>query len=224
VTVDSGRSGVWHGIWDERDAERADWNGMEACWSSLEEYEAFMHRVFEVVRDGLGLTPDDRVLDLGCGTGRVAYEVAGIVDSVVGLDYSRTALEVARARRARPNLSYRWCDLNQLDVSGFGATKAFAMGAFLYLDSPEVVYRLLSDLQENGVAVAALDLPDADVADIRERHYDRSVYSHLQLRADDLLARFPTGRVARGDFPGYVNGASRFNFFLPARNGARRTT
>jgi cyclopropane fatty-acyl-phospholipid synthase-like methyltransferase len=41
------------------------------------------------------LRPDDRVLDLGCGRGEVALNVAGLTKSVLAIDYSQHAIDLA---------------------------------------------------------------------------------------------------------------------------------
>src|SRR6267143_3173189 len=59
-----------------------------------------------------GIGPGLRVLDVGSGAGDVAFLAAELVGSsgeVVGLDRSRAAIEVARARaaeRSLPNVSF----------------------------------------------------------------------------------------------------------------------
>jgi SAM-dependent methyltransferase len=215
--MSASRGRAWHEVWEGRDAERADWNGMEECFDSLEDYDSFMKQLSVLVMDRLDLGRDDVVLDLGCGTGRMAYEIAPHVSAVVGVDYSRLVLDVARQKRSASNIEYHCADLNVLDLTRFPATKAYSMGAFLYLDSPEVVYGLLSGLRRRGIATAVLDLPDASRIDHRERHYDTNSYTHLRIREAGLLARFPEGELERGRFPEYLNGDSRFNFYLPAR-------
>jgi SAM-dependent methyltransferase len=59
-----------------------------------------------------------RALDLGCGTGRHAALLAGCCEHVDAVDVSAPMLELARARRSRPNITYRHADLH--DVSGAG--------------------------------------------------------------------------------------------------------
>src|SRR5436190_15909302 len=49
-----------------------------------------------------GLTPDDRVLDLACGTGDLAFEAARTTPNVIGLDVTFRMLQLARARRPLP--------------------------------------------------------------------------------------------------------------------------
>jgi 2-polyprenyl-3-methyl-5-hydroxy-6-metoxy-1,4-benzoquinol methylase len=54
------------------------------------------------------------VLDAGCGTGRVAIELAGRGIDVVGVDVDESML--ATARRLAPQLSWVACDLGELDL------------------------------------------------------------------------------------------------------------
>ncbi|WP_299056116.1 class I SAM-dependent methyltransferase [uncultured Nocardioides sp.] len=65
------------------------------------------------------LGPGSRVLDAGCGTGRVAVRLAGLGHEVVGVDVDEAMLDVARA--AAPALTWRGVDLAALpaDLVGF---------------------------------------------------------------------------------------------------------
>ena len=58
------------------------------------------------------LAPDARVLDAGCGTGRVAIRLAELGHDVVGVDLDASML--ARARRDAPDLSWFVEDLAEL--------------------------------------------------------------------------------------------------------------
>lgn len=59
-----------------------------------------------------------RALDLGCGAGRLSVALAGRFGEVDAIDLSGAMIELARARRSRPNIAYRQADL--LDVDGPG--------------------------------------------------------------------------------------------------------
>lgn len=59
-----------------------------------------------------------RALDLGCGTGRHAVLLAERFDQVDAIDMSGPMIELARARRPRPNITYWQADLH--DVGGTG--------------------------------------------------------------------------------------------------------
>ena len=55
-----------------------------------------------------------RVLDVGCGTGILAEELARHFQAVVGIDISEPMLAIACRKRAAANIEYRRADVNQL--------------------------------------------------------------------------------------------------------------
>lgn len=63
-------------------------------------------------------TAGRRAVDLGCGTGRHAVLLAGRFTRVDAIDLSLPMIEIARAKRSRPNLVYQQADL--LDAAGCG--------------------------------------------------------------------------------------------------------
>jgi 2-polyprenyl-3-methyl-5-hydroxy-6-metoxy-1,4-benzoquinol methylase len=60
----------------------------------------------------------ERVLDVGCGTGLLARELAKHFRSVVGIDLSDPMLAIARAKRAAPNIEYRQADAATAEIDG----------------------------------------------------------------------------------------------------------
>jgi 2-polyprenyl-3-methyl-5-hydroxy-6-metoxy-1,4-benzoquinol methylase len=50
---------------------------------------------------------DDRVMDIGCGIGAVAYDVAEVAAQVVGVDFNAESIRNARERYQRSNLEFR---------------------------------------------------------------------------------------------------------------------
>ncbi|MCJ7550057.1 MAG: methyltransferase domain-containing protein [Anaerolineae bacterium] len=64
----------------------------------------------------LDLKGTERVLDLGCGDGRVTAQLAALAPDgeVVGIDASRGMIEVAREKTGQ-NLSFRLLDIDHLD-------------------------------------------------------------------------------------------------------------
>jgi SAM-dependent methyltransferase len=59
-----------------------------------------------------------RALDLGCGTGRHAVLLAERFTRVDAIDLSLPMIEIARAKRTRPNITYQQADLLKATGSG----------------------------------------------------------------------------------------------------------
>ncbi|MEG4349374.1 class I SAM-dependent methyltransferase [Microcoleus sp. LAD1_D3] len=54
------------------------------------------------------------VLDIGCGSGILAFELAQYYDNVVAVDLSAKMLDIARQKRSAPNIEYLQMDASQL--------------------------------------------------------------------------------------------------------------
>jgi len=59
-----------------------------------------------------------RALDLGCGTGHHAMLLAERFEHVDAIDISGSMIDLARARRGRPDISYRQADLHEVARGG----------------------------------------------------------------------------------------------------------
>jgi trans-aconitate methyltransferase len=208
------RSGEWHPVWDRRDPGKVEFNGCEACFPDLAAYRAFVAAEARLVTDLLRFGPDDRVLDMGCGTGLLTSMVAPQVRWVLALDYSHDALEVARTKHPSPNIEYRRADLGRLDPQALDVDKAYAVGSLHYLDNYETVRGLLAGLSERGVEIVVLDVPDEQFRSEVTREYDTARWSHLCFEEARLRADFPRVTILRGRFPEYSNDAVRFSFHL----------
>ncbi len=208
---------TWKSVWVDRDEERSDWNGYEACFTSEEQYEEFVTASSSAVISLLKIGPNDRVLDLGCGTGRLTYAVAQCAREVVGLDFSPTVLEVAQDLRSGVNITYQEADLNTVDPTQLvGFDKVFAFGALMYLDSQATAFGLVQAVVQSGARVLLLDMPDASIADSRPRAYDRERFPHLRFSEDAVLQQFPGAVILRGLFPTYANNDHRFAVLIGA--------
>ncbi|MFZ3566136.1 class I SAM-dependent methyltransferase [Streptomyces sp. BH097] len=108
-----------------------------------------------------------RVLDAGCGTGRVMIRLAELGYDCVGIDLDASMLDVARERA--PQLPWFRTDLAEFDPAALGIATDFdlvvAAGNVLPLLTPgteaTVVERLAAALRPGGLLVAGFGLDAA---------------------------------------------------------------
>ena len=109
------------------------------------------------------VTPGARVLDAGCGTGRVGARLADLGFSVVGVDVDESMVEVAR--RLRPDLSWIVSDLAELDLGDARFDAVVLAGnvvPFIEPDSlPVVAERLAAHLAAGGLLISGFGLDPA---------------------------------------------------------------
>jgi len=113
------------------------------------------------VADLLGLGAGQRVLDLGCGTGRYAVALARLGLEVTGLDLSRTLLSQARETARREDVALSWLERDMRDLDDLGPFEGCVSlyTAFGFLgdeEDQEVLRRMLAraGLQVERVAGA----------------------------------------------------------------------
>ncbi len=143
--------------------------------TSGEEYAARFAALAESGRDLHGearfcaalVPPGARILDAGCGTGRVMIRLAELGYDCVGVDLDASMLEVAR--RTAPRLSWLHADLAAFSPEALGIATGFdlvvAAGNIFPLlapgTEPEVAARLAAALRPGGLLVAGFGLDRA---------------------------------------------------------------
>jgi SAM-dependent methyltransferase len=135
------------------------------------EYAARFARIAATGRDMHGeaslcaslLSPGARVLDAGCGTGRVAIRLAELGFDCVGADLDESML--AEARRAAPQLRWVHADLAGLEVRPAGFDLVVAAGNVVPLlaagSEPVAIARMAAHLRPGGLLVAGFGLDAA---------------------------------------------------------------
>jgi predicted TPR repeat methyltransferase len=112
-------------------------------------------RIASIVAAHLASWPHDvRVLDAGCGTGRVGAALNALgVNNVIGGDFSEASLEVARARHVYDDVSC--LDLNApLPFADATFAAIASVGVFSYLvDSATTVAEMLRIAMPGGIVV-----------------------------------------------------------------------
>jgi SAM-dependent methyltransferase len=152
------------------------------------------------------LDPGARVLDAGCGTGRVAIRLAELGHDVVGVDLDDGMLD--RARRDAPGLSWFAADLAELRLPRELFDVVLTAGNVIPLvsagDEARVVGRLAAHLRPGGLLVSGFGL---DVAHLPLDHAPVTLVQYDEWCADaglDLLQRFATWDRESYDGGGYA--------------------
>ncbi|MFJ6198115.1 class I SAM-dependent methyltransferase [Micromonospora sp. NPDC092111] len=110
------------------------------------------------------VAPGSRILDAGCGTGRVGAALAARGHRVVGVDADPALVEAARADHPGP----RWLvgDLAELDLAGAGEPEPFdaavvagnVMAFVAPGTEPDVLARIAGHLRPDGVVLVGFGL------------------------------------------------------------------
>lgn len=136
-----------------RDDDRAD--TYDAAWEEMAAAGADVHGEADFV-EALG---PGTVLDAGCGTGRVAIELARRGVDVVGVDVDPTMLAVAR--RKAPHLTWVEADLAHVDLRGRFDVVVAAGNVMIFLapgTEGAVVSNMARHLHSAGLLVAGFQL------------------------------------------------------------------
>lgn len=145
--------------WQSSDAPRGQ--DYDARWERLAASGVGVHGEADLIESLLSETGGSTVLDAGCGTGRVAIELAARGFAVVGLDADPAMLAAARSKA--PDL--RWIEADLVDT-GAHLGEAFDLVALpgnvmIFLDrgtEPDVVGQLAARLRPGGLLVAGFQL------------------------------------------------------------------
>ena len=99
-----------------------------------------------------------RAVDLGCGTGHHAAILATRFEEVLAVDISSPMLEIARARRALPNISYELRDLRDVSPEKDGCFDlVFSASTLHHVPDLDGALHRIRDLLIPGGRVVLLD-------------------------------------------------------------------
>jgi SAM-dependent methyltransferase len=145
--------------WQGTDAPRGD--DYDARWKDMAAKGRNVHGEADLVEALLRESHGTRVLDAGCGTGRVAIELARRGFSVLGADADAAMLAGAKAKA--PDLEWLHTDLARLDEQFVGDVDLVALaGNVMIFLAPGTEERVLAQLADRlvpgGLLVAGFQL------------------------------------------------------------------
>lgn len=145
----------------KRERETAGWQLEQSAPEAYERYlvPAMFAPWAERLIDEVDLESDDRVLDVGCGTGIVARRVAdrvGGAGTVVGLDINEKMLEVAETTAAESRLEVEWRhgDATDLPFSDGTFDVVLCQQALQFVTEPPTAFQEMHRVLSPGGRIA----------------------------------------------------------------------
>lgn len=145
-------------------------------WDRLRQLDVDEEAVASAVREMLPLNKNQRLLDLGTGTGRMLQVLGFDAGEAVGVDSTHEMLAVARANLKLWGLEN--CHLRQADILAlplsYGTFDAVVMHQVLhFLDRPWAALSEAARMLAPGGRLLVVDLAPHAIEDLRENHAHR---------------------------------------------------
>ena len=115
-----------------------------------------------------------RVLDAGCGTGRMSIELARRGMGIVGVDLDEVMLTQARAKA--PQLDWRLADLSAIELDGLFDAVVLAGNVMIYVTpgtEAATVANMARHLKPGGLLIAAFELGPKAWTNLTIEGYDK---------------------------------------------------
>ncbi len=97
-----------------------------------------------------------RAIDVGCGSGILAFELAKHFDEVVGIDISEKMIEIAKSQRNRRNIEYIHSDARLAQING-GFDYIVSRTTFHHIPDVHILLEKLKSSLSPGGRIAILD-------------------------------------------------------------------
>jgi ubiquinone/menaquinone biosynthesis C-methylase UbiE len=175
------------------------------------------------ILDAVKPVPSDRMLDVGCGTGRSAMALAPLVAHVVGVDLTDAMLDQARRGQAAAqirNMEWRRADVTALPFAAGEFTFVMCSAMLHHVAKPTRVLAEMSRVCASGGRIMAIDVtpseekvPAFDAIEIlRDPSHShamtcaelRAMGRHLgleEIAVDEYAMRLPLATVFKTSFP-----------------------
>ena len=161
-----------------------------------------MYQRYRLTIEALGNGKGKKYLDLGCGSGRYAINLARLGAEVIGLDFSAAMLKLAKTYAKEEGVSSKVkfieADMNRwMDETDDHFDAAFAMGVFDYLDDPiGTLRRMLKVADRAYLSVPAPEFPRAQLRRLRYKRQNCPVYFFTRAQTEELV-RKAGGKILR---------------------------
>lgn len=153
--------------WWDRSLSEVGVQGMEKMLSPNATWEEVVNLGREDLKRGLQFTqvspsPDQTVIDIGCGIGRMSQALGELYGRVIGVDISTALIEEARRKNTAEHISFELLDDGRLPLATLPPADIVFSYEVLYLLPPEILLNYFRDsftaLKPGGSLVFQLNL------------------------------------------------------------------
>ena len=161
-----------------------------------------MYERYRLTIEALGNAKGKKYLDLGCGSGRYAINLARLGGHVVGIDFSKAMLDLARRYASQEGVEgkvqFLEADMDRwMDETKDHFDAAFAMGVFDYLDDPVgTLARMLKVADRAYMSIPAPEFPRAQLRRLRYQRQNCPVYFYTRGEMEEMV-RKAGGKILR---------------------------
>ena len=161
-----------------------------------------MYERYRLTIEALGDAKGKSYLDIGCGSGRYAINLARLGAKVVGLDFSAAMLKLANSYAKEEGVGSKAkfieTDMNRwMEETDQHFDAAYAMGVFDYLDDPVATLRLMLKVADRAyLSIPAPEFPRAQLRRLRYRQQNCPVYFYTREESEKLVAK-AGGKILR---------------------------
>ncbi len=141
---------------DTSNADQAKyWNtGAGETWAALQDrLDQQLEPLGQAAMSALAPRSGEHILDIGCGTGQTTHQLAGATGEaglVLGVDISRTLLDVAEARNLSSGASFREADAQTYDFEAHKFDAAFSRFGVMFFADPVAAFRNIHGALKTG--------------------------------------------------------------------------
>ncbi|UCB43713.1 MAG: class I SAM-dependent methyltransferase [Dehalococcoidales bacterium] len=126
------------------------------AWYYARYREGYPEEFFDYIKDKFSLSEDDRILDLGCGTGQIAIPISSFVQEVVAMDPEPEMIQEGKEQAEDNNVqNIVWIEGGSEDLPGMkqelGTFKLVTMGtSFHWMDRERTLDELYEIVTDDG--------------------------------------------------------------------------
>lgn len=153
-----------------------------------------MYERYRLTIEALADAKGKKYIDIGCGSGRYAVNLARLGAEVVGLDFSEAMLKLAGAYAGKEGVADKTrfveTDMNAwMEATPERFDAAYAMGVFDYLDDPAKTLKLMLKVADRAyVSIPAPEFPRAQLRRLRYRQQQCPVYFYTRPEMEAMIA------------------------------------